>query len=298
MRKAAMGVNLVVLFAAIIPIIFDGCKKPSLEQYTPTHLERIMVVGHGGGGITKFNQYFPLNSAESVRKTIEGYGADGVEVDVQFTSDLVPVLYHGSDLYEKTNCKGPVCSKTWAELNPCFYRHNLNAGEGINQAMISLEQLTNLYNTYPANLFLILEAKLERFCWQPYETIFEFANVLNEEIVKANLPHRIIVEAKDVNFLNYMRLLNPSLILIYYASGFDSGYPTALAHGYHGFLVHHKNITAEQVKVSQDAGLWIILFGTRTYDDNVSAIKKSPEIITSDNIPLTLGLLEKARNKS
>lgn len=288
--------RLAIIIGLIISILC-GCEKPDLEQHTPAHLEKIMVLGHGGGGMTRFNQYFPLNTIGAVRKTIEGYGADGVELDIQFTSDTIPILYHSAELYERTNFGGPVCSHTWMALKSCYYRHNINAGEGENQAIVSLEEMLNLYKSYPASLFLVLEAKLERFCGQPYEITYKFAEKMNEVLVKANLPHRIIIEAKDMNFLNHMRLLNPGLKYLYYASDFDIGISTALEHQYIGFAVHHKNITGPQVKAAQDAGLWVMLFGNRNYEETISSIRKAPEIITSDNIPLTLGLLEKARNK-
>lgn len=274
-----------------------GCREPDLEQYTPAHLEKIIVLGHGGGGMTRFNQYFPLNTLAAVRKAIEGYGADGVELDVQFTADTVPILYHGAELYERTNFGGPVCSHAWMTLKSCYYRHNIYAGEGQNQPLISLEEMLSLYKAYPANLYLVLEVKLERFCGQPYEITFKFAEKLNEVIRKANLPHRIIIEAKDMNFLNHMRLLNPGLKYFYYASDFEIGLSTSLEHQYNGFAVYHKNITGPQVRTAQDAGLWVMLFGNRNYEETVSAIRKAPEFITSDNIPLTLGLLEKNRNK-
>ena len=46
-------------------------------------------------------------------------GMDGVELDVQLTSDSVLVAYHTEDLRELTNCTGKINAHTWEELRSC-----------------------------------------------------------------------------------------------------------------------------------------------------------------------------------
>jgi glycerophosphoryl diester phosphodiesterase len=78
-----------------------------------------MVVAHRGGCRTSDDCGASENSLEILRMA-QRLGADRVEVDVQVTSDGVPILYHdesfGPLLTSGRYCKGAVADFTWAHV--------------------------------------------------------------------------------------------------------------------------------------------------------------------------------------
>ena len=63
-----------------------ACKKEFPESNSK-------ILGHAGESLLKSKSKNPPNTVESVRRAIE-LGADGVEIDVQMTSDGLLVAYH------------------------------------------------------------------------------------------------------------------------------------------------------------------------------------------------------------
>ncbi len=78
-----------------------------------------MVVAHRGGCRTSDDCGASENGLE-ILQIAQRLGADRVEVDVQVTSDGVPILYHdetfGPLLTTGSFCKGPVSDFTWAHV--------------------------------------------------------------------------------------------------------------------------------------------------------------------------------------
>jgi glycerophosphoryl diester phosphodiesterase len=78
-----------------------------------------MVIAHRGGCRTSDDCGASENSLEILRMA-QRLGADRIEVDVQVTSDGVPVLYHdesfGPSLTRGRYCRGKVSDFTWAHV--------------------------------------------------------------------------------------------------------------------------------------------------------------------------------------
>lgn len=78
-----------------------------------------LIIAHRAGGRNSDHLPASENSAELVRLA-EGFGANGVEIDVQLSSDGVPVIYHDEDMNLRLNQKnglvGSVNDYTIAQL--------------------------------------------------------------------------------------------------------------------------------------------------------------------------------------
>jgi glycerophosphoryl diester phosphodiesterase len=103
------------------------------------------IVAHRGGGSTADLLPASENSTEMIRLASR-FGATGVEIDVRFTSDDVPVLYHDATLNErlirKNGLVGPVENYSYAQLNTMVQLKN---GEKIPTLQQALE--TIVYQT-------------------------------------------------------------------------------------------------------------------------------------------------------
>lgn len=96
-------------------------KKISFRYNRPLHLDTAYtIVAHRGGG--RNNDLLPAseNSVEMIPLASQ-LGATGIEIDVQFTKDGVPVLFHDANVNDrlttKTGIHGAIDSYTWAELD-------------------------------------------------------------------------------------------------------------------------------------------------------------------------------------
>ncbi|MGI8633995.1 MAG: glycerophosphodiester phosphodiesterase, partial [Segetibacter sp.] len=85
--------------------------------YSATSLD---IVAHRGGGRTSDLLPASENSVEII-KMASRFGATGIEIDVRFTSDGVPVLFHDETLNErliqKNGMIGPIENYSYAQLN-------------------------------------------------------------------------------------------------------------------------------------------------------------------------------------
>lgn len=89
----------------------------SRPLYRATPLE---IVAHRGGGRTSDLLPASENTVEII-KMASRLGATGIEIDVRFTSDSVPVLYHDATINErliqKNGMVGPIENYSYAQLN-------------------------------------------------------------------------------------------------------------------------------------------------------------------------------------
>lgn len=78
------------------------------------------IIAHRSGGRTSDRLPVSENSIEMIAYT-HCFGSTGIEIDVQMTSDGVPVLYHDADLnirlIQKGAISGPISNYTWAQLD-------------------------------------------------------------------------------------------------------------------------------------------------------------------------------------
>lgn len=78
---------------------------------------RVFVWGHRGAP-----EVLAENTVESFRSALRG-GVDGIELDVQLSSDNVVVVLHDDVLDRTTDGRGPVGQYTWSELSRLHIRN-------------------------------------------------------------------------------------------------------------------------------------------------------------------------------
>lgn len=71
------------------------------------------TIAHRGG-----NSLTPESTLAAFRQAFR-HNVDGIEFDVQFTRDGVPVVFHDVRVDRTTNCSGPVRNFTWSRLRKC-----------------------------------------------------------------------------------------------------------------------------------------------------------------------------------
>lgn len=86
----------------------------------------LLIAHRGGSGLA------PENTIYALRRAVEWWGADILEIDVQPTADGEVVVFHDDTLDRTTDHTGPVAARTLAELRQvdAAYRFTPDGGEG------------------------------------------------------------------------------------------------------------------------------------------------------------------------
>ena len=90
-------------FSFVILIII-GCFLSCSRELLPTNT--IQLIGHGGEGFSNISALYAPNSVGSMKRALDFYALDGIEVDVRFTADSSLIVFHDEFLEQKTQCKG------------------------------------------------------------------------------------------------------------------------------------------------------------------------------------------------
>lgn len=103
------------------------------------------LIAHRG-----FQLHYPENSPLAIEKAIE-YGAIYVEVDVQFSADGIPILYHDDHLQRISGLKGKLNQFTFQQLQIITAGEPGRFGQTFSETRISpLTALTEILQLHPA----------------------------------------------------------------------------------------------------------------------------------------------------
>lgn len=118
-------------------------------------LTKPMIIAHRGGKID-----YPENTLLSFEKALQT-GVDGVEMDLQVTQDLVPVLYHPGDLNIWTNGMGKVSAFPLSEIKTLNAAWNYDPQNNYpyRNTPQSIPTLKEALNNIPSNIPIILDMK-------------------------------------------------------------------------------------------------------------------------------------------
>lgn len=132
-RTRAAGRALRILLPIAAAALAAGCgDADSARPADDVVRERIAArapsanLGHRGMGLTRPANPFPENSLPAFRAAMAS-GADGIELDVELTSDGELIVMHDDTLDRTTDCTGCVSAYTFAAARAC----RLLDGDGV-----------------------------------------------------------------------------------------------------------------------------------------------------------------------
>lgn len=244
---------------------------------------KISSIGHGGAGLQPFYNYIPHNTMDGFRKVLKNENLDGVEMDVQMTSDHQLVLYHDKYLQDKTNCKGLVFDHRMEDIVGCKYSKDFFNFNTSNSAIVSLENsLSELKLLKPDGIFVLdlkLECKGDMSLYQD-----SFADELVRIIKSTGTQANLCIESTDENMLSKIQNLDSSLHLFLYVTDFKDGISRASKQGFYGLTVKYSLIQPADVEDAHQHGLRVSVWGPRTGKANSEAINLHPDYIQTDKI--------------
>ncbi len=270
------------LVSISIVALLLGCKKDDFDIQN-LNGGKIIAQGHGGMGI--YSSY-PLDSPASVLACSHS-GADGVEIDVQMTKDSVLIAYHSADLSGSTDMSGAVISHTWAELSEARFVGAPYTGH----RLMRMDQFFNNLND-PRRLTFSLDLKVNPAGEDDASYMDRFSRAVADLLNGRGLTDLVFLESQSTYLLQALRYRIPGAKLFIYPPSFAEGFAAANGMDLYGISIDLAKITAEEVALAHDSGLWVTLWNAETHADNRDAIGMNPEIIQSDRIDHLVDLLD------
>lgn len=235
-----------------------------------------------------FSGKYPENTMLAFEKAIEA-GADGIELDVQFTKDKEIVIIHDETIDRTTNGNGEVVSYTYEELEK-FDASYIYAGKmGINKIPTLREYfelvkdkniVTNIELKTGINEYLGIEEKV-------YEMIKEFN--LQDKVIISSFNHYSVMRMKKIAPELKYGFLSETWII-------EAG-KYVESFGVECYHPHFKNLTKEIVKEIKSHNIMINTFTVNKEEDMKDMYEKEIDIIISNFPDLAITTLEKYRTK-
>lgn len=226
----------------------------------------------------------PLDSYQSVIRAMD-FNPDGIEIDVQLTKDGHLVAYHHEKLDGHTNGSGII---------------NVNPLEEILNTHYTVGPLNN-YTLLALDDFFENEPRAKDFRWdfdtklytnKDYEQYTdEFCQALTSLIIKHELQGQVFIESYSIDFIAKMKELDVPADLFYYISNTDTDIATADSLDVFGISVATELITENEIADAHNRNLRVMLFNTKNTQDNIDAVKKSPDFIITDNLKHLVSVL-------
>ncbi|MBL4669564.1 MAG: hypothetical protein JKY30_09925 [Flavobacteriales bacterium] len=251
----------------------------------------IYIIGHGGAGFISLDNKLPINSFKSVTKAIEKQNADGVEVDVQLSGDNKLMLYHDDLLETSTYCSGCISAISAEELGECHYKSygTLNFSK---EKLITLDVIMSRFSKRKVKPLVFLDTKTIQICNENNysESETNMIEKIDFIIKEYNAQTWLHVMSSSYEFLQEMQQLNPE-VKLWLDGDFETNIPIAKTHNFYGVSGNNSKVSAEQISFAHDNGIYALLFGFKSQNGIVSAIKKNPDYLQTDNIILTQQIL-------
>jgi glycerophosphoryl diester phosphodiesterase len=272
-----MKLLLYSLFTSILFCFVLSCKRdPPLYEINNLNGNKISAFGHGGMGV-KF--MYPIDCYESIDSCMS-FGADGSEMDVQMTRDSELVAYHDHFLNEGTLCDGVVNDRSWPEIWGCHHISPLSYS-------LNLVSVNNIFSKLEISYDGTYTFDCKLYTNNPNHTSYlnQFANsIINFVNTRGINPEKLFIESQDTTFLRILQTKRNDLKLFIYPKTFEEGLAIAEQMHLFGITISNYIISKEQVTLAHSKGIRVTLWNTKSINENLDAVLKSPDYIQSDDV--------------
>ncbi|MGI6107118.1 MAG: glycerophosphodiester phosphodiesterase [Lachnospiraceae bacterium] len=197
----------------------------------------MLVIAHRG-----FSGRYPENTMLAFRKALEA-GADGIENDVQFTKDLVPVIMHDESVDRTTDGKGWLRDFTYDELRRLNVSYPSKFGEDFApQSIPTLDEFLRWMAEDAVNLFTNIELKNSVYYYAGLE------DAVIRMIRKYGLEERIILSSFNNASIALCKRIDPEIRCAFlYPVAMDNPGAYCRRMGVDYYHPDYRTLTAEQV---------------------------------------------------
>jgi glycerophosphoryl diester phosphodiesterase len=255
----------------ILLFILCSCSKSK-------NFESVQIIGHGGNGLENLNSFYHDNTIEAIEMALSMDGCNGVELDVQLSSDGELWLYHDDFLESETNGQGCINDQTDAYLESISYKsiqkENLTKLSAVDLKLLKNKQLyldLRHYN-FCSKLLLNVNQVIQRLKELGFDHLTEtdlYCVVSTNQWVQPLLNAGFKVMTTIYELVDFEEILQL--------------YPEVT-----GAIVNNKSVNLQDVKLLEMKGKKVVIFEVRSPKGIRSALKKYPFGIMTDDVRTAL----------
>jgi len=294
-RHALHGA-LACALALVVTACGDASSSPPADQQVRERIDALAPsanIGHRGTGLTRPASPYPENSISAFQAAM-AQGADGIELDVELTSDGGLIVMHDDTLDRTTTCTGCVSAYTLAEAQACLLLDG--NGQPTDEHPPTLEET---YAALPDDALVNVELKVYGGgCLTPTTGPDALAEAAVDEVSALGVLARTFFSSFDADAAEAVVLSDPqaySALLLSLEDSTAPGPSIALAEALgldaiHPFLL----IDTANVQAALAAGLQVNIWtvnGAEFMNQNID--KGATAIITDQPDVLTAVLAER-----
>lgn len=251
------GIMNIVMIAIIITIFSIG-NINSASQIA--FIRNPQIVSHRGGGI-----YAPENTLVSIEQGID-LGADAIEIDVRFTSDGIPILFHDSTTARTTN---DLQDRAIATM-PFDIVRTLDAGSWFNE-LYAGEQIPTLEEALQ-----LIERRADVYIELKTGTLEDVETVL-QVIEDSNMASHTKILSFQQAILEKFKTSNPSLSTVLLVGAFTGDVSQLLEIDYIDFYGIRATVVLDNIEIIQilqqgGKGVYVWTVNDFTMIDDVNAL--------------------------
>lgn len=277
----------------IILLSFYSCEQ---EDFDIVNLSsnKVSVVGHGGSGFVSITNNISENSMKSLELAIEGFNADGIEVDIQLSQDSQLVMYHDDFLRTKTSCFGRINDHNWEDLKDCQYKKKYFGSIFVDETLALLDQPMEKFSKRNIIPQFHLDLRYNNFDSSKIsreEYYGVFARQVVKIVEKYNAEEWMYCGTGDFELIKEIYALNNNIKLLYEGPTIADILKKKDELEYYGVVVSNVNISKEEVELLHANNLRVAIFNLRGLGENKEGLRKSPDFLITDDITLLQDIL-------
>lgn len=271
-------------FSVFSLLLVLACNK--IQPPTNLFEGHIKVIGHAGVGLREESKRFPANSQAAIERALFYYGAEGIEVDVQLSSDDKLYLYHDELLSSRTNGSGCISELNSTYLKELYYTGN-EVRETRNHKLYTLSELLQLLS-YDLSIPIFLDIRLGNSCRaRTYAEFQQFKENIVNQLARLfqEMPNRNIkVISGEEEFLTLIKEKLPFIATFLEREDSFEAIEKAVTKNFQGIININSRISKSAIATAHQHGLETVIFNTNSINGNIEAINKGPDYIQTDNI--------------
>jgi len=240
------------------------------------------VYSHAGESLYPARNKYPPNSIKGIEYSLNEVNTEGVEVDVQMTSDGVLIVYHDEKLDENTDSEGCINSKLHSELAATKIYNS-------DEVIPSLASVFDL--VIPLNKHIMLDVKHWNACTGG-QIDFQLFNTALNNLTNSYTPAQrnlVIVNARELSLLD--SIVVPDILKSYETEDIDAGLLAIQNNEIDMLTLKLEAMNAANKGLLNDNNVLYGIFNLKTKKEVKSALDFSPTFVISDKIEYTLKLI-------
>jgi len=280
------------LAGLVLLALFPACSRVSDAPIDNLSGGRIFVMGHAGSGFESALNPFPPNTLTSIRKTLEGFNADGIEIDIQLSHDSTLILYHDGTLESMTECTGYIYDQPASAVTACRYRTDFNSHILQDERVLLLTDILERYKGSVLEPRFDFDLKLPEGPGLSIEVVrAQFARRLAAVVNHYGLLNRVNFMSPDAGLLLAIRRELPTARVILDSNDFEPAFAALRRDNLTGIVAGYDAFSADQIRQLHAAGKEVTLYKVILRSEILEAVNKNPDAIQTDNIPLLQQIL-------